>query len=352
MCNRCDSKPGAMRLSLAICLTAALAAGLLSKSVPDSYGYAADGSCRITGLDAHSTFHYEFTRVLALAAGFDEREAETIAVADEATDTGEFTGYAIKDGAIHVKFSNTERLAGNNATLWYHMPRRSKGYPVVTQPNGRPYPQALANTCGYFTKPFSNPVKAPCANPTMGELDQLREWAINGAALPEGKAPVVESTSQIPHDSDGNVAGRNLYALGIYLHALADSYSHEKCMMHRHVRAHAPQPYECKGIWHNTSEFGNYQGLNEAVRGAGVPFTLTAARALWQEILRYRAANGQGPAKWDENKYMEFARAFISSKTAALRVRKAVGTFNQLTGDAAVPQACTSSRARRPDPMN
>lgn len=339
---------------LAICLTVVLSIGLLSKSVPIGYGYAADASCRITGLAAHSTFHYEFTRVLAVAAGFNERDAEKIAVADEATDTGDFTGYQITGGAIRAVFNNTQRLGGNSATLWYHMARRSKGFPIVTQPNGQPYPQALANTCGYFTKPFSKPVKAPCADSTMGELDQLREWAINGAALPSGKAPMVEGTSDIPHDSSGNVTGRNLYALGIYLHALADSYSHEKCMMHRHIRAHVPQPYECKGVWHVTSEFGEYQGLDEAVKGAGVPFTLTAAKALWQEILNYRAANGQGPVKWDENKYMEFARDFISTKSALLRVRKAVTEFNQLTGETATPQpqACTNSKARKRDPMN
>jgi hypothetical protein len=340
-------------LPLTICLTVVLSVGLLSKSVPTGYGYAADASCRMTGLAQHSSFHYEFTRVLAVAAGFNERDAETIAVADEATDTGDFTGYTIKDGAIQATFNNTQRLGGNSATLWYHMARRSKGYPIVTQPNGKPYPQAQANTCGYFTKPSSKPVKAPCADPSAGELDQLREWAINGAALPPGKAPkVIEGEKDIPHDDSGNVTGRNLYALGIYLHALADSYSHEKCMMHRHVRLHIPQPFECKGVWHVTSEFGEYQGLDETIKGAGVPFTLTAAKALWQEILNYRAANGGGSTKWDENEYMEFARTFISTRTALLRVRKAVGVFNQLTGETTTQQACTSSNSRKRDPMN
>jgi hypothetical protein len=315
----------------------------------------------MTGLAQHSSFHYEFTRVLAVAAGFNERDAETIAVADEATDTGDFTGYRIKDGGeVNVQFSNTQRLGGASAPLWYHMARRSKGYPIVTQPDGKPYPQAKANTCGYFTKPFSKPVKAPCTNPTtgkpdptMGELDQLREWAINGVPLPSGKAPtIVVGAPPIPDDGHGNIAGRNLYALGIYLHALADSYSHEKCMMNRHIRLHVPQPYECKGVWHVTSEFGDYQGLDETIKGAGVPFTLTAAKALWQEILNYRAANGLGPAMWDENKYMTFARTFISARTALLRVRTAVREFNQLTGETTTQQACTSSRSRKRDPMN
>lgn len=350
MYNQDNRKRGGnARLTLAICLTAVLSVGLLSKNVPTGYGYAADGTCRVTGLaQTHSTFHYEFTRVLAAAAGFNETDAETIAVANEATDTGKFTGYPIKSGAITVAFNNTERLQGDNATLWYHMPRRSEGYPVVTQPNGQPYPGALANTCAYFTEPSQNPVKAPCANSTMGELDQLREWAINGTALPAGKAPTVESTSVIPHDSSGNVTGRNIYALGIYLHAIGDSYSHEKCMIDKHIRAHVPQPYECKSTWHVTSEFGDYQGPDVAVKGAGVPFTLTAAKAVWQEILKYRAANASGPTLWDENKYLEFARGFVTTESAMIRVRKAVREFNQLTGETVTPQPCASSGSSKP----
>ena len=345
-----------VRLMLAICLTTLLSGGLLSLNVPIGYGYAADGTCRITGLATHSTFHYEFTRVLALAAGFDETEAETIAVANEATDSSNFTGYLVNGNAITVAFNNTQRLAGANATLWYHMPRRSEGFPIVTQPNGKPYRGAMENTCGYFTKPFTKPVKAPCTDPNHGELDQLREWAINGAALPDGKAPTIIETSEdskkIPHDSSGNVTGQNIYALGIYLHAVSDSYSHEKCMMNRHLRAHVPQPYECKGVWHVTSEFGDYQGPQEDAKGAGVPYTLTAARAIWQEILKYRVANGLGGPKWDEQRYMEFAKAFIATKTPTLRVRKAVGEFNRLTGETATPQACPSSSARKSYSMN
>ena len=118
-------------------------------------------------------------------------------------------------------------------------------------------------------------------------------------------------------------------------------------MMSRHIRAHVPQPYECKGIWHVTSEFGDYLGLEEQAKGAGVPYTLTAAKAIWQEILKYRSADGLGPPKWDDNQYIAFAKDFIETKTAALRVRKAVTEFNRLTGETATPQACPSSSARK-----
>jgi hypothetical protein len=348
--NKNSHRRSSLRLMLAISLLAVLSVGLLSRNVPTGHGYAADGTCRITGLDTHSTFHYEFTRVLAAAAGFNATDAETIAVANEATDTGSFTGYATNGIATIVAFSNTERLVGDNATLWYHMPRRSHGFPIVTQPNGQAFPGALENTCLYFLKPFPQPVKAPCDKARQGELDQLRAWAINGAALPEGKAPKVIETSKnsrdIPNES-GNIIGQNVYALGIYLHAVGDSYSHEKCMMTRQLRAHVPQPFECKGVWHVTSEFGEYLGPQEAAKGAGVPFTLTAARALWQETLKYRQANGLGPPAWDENRFMQFAKDFIATKSAALRVRKAVGEFNQITGATAMPQACPSSRSRK-----
>src|SRR6185295_13474768 len=127
-------------------------------------------------VQTHSTFHYEFTRVLAAAAGFQVDDAETIAVANEATDTGGFTGYAINSGAKSAAFTNTQRLGGDSATLWYHMARRSQDYPVVTQPDGTAYPGALQNTCGYFTQPSDKPVLAPCADTRNGELDQLRNW--------------------------------------------------------------------------------------------------------------------------------------------------------------------------------
>ena len=38
------------RLMLAICLTTVLAVGLLSNRVPTGYGYAAEATCRMTGL--------------------------------------------------------------------------------------------------------------------------------------------------------------------------------------------------------------------------------------------------------------------------------------------------------------
>jgi hypothetical protein len=347
--NKNSHMRSSLRLMLAVSLLAVLSAGLLSRNVPTGHGYAADGTCRITGLDTHSTFHYEFTRVLAAAAGFNATDAETIAVSNEATDTGSFKGYATNGIATTVAFSNTERLVGENATLWYHMPRRSQGYPRVTQPNGQAFPGALDNTCLYFLKPFPQPVKAPCADRRQGELDQLRAWAINGEALPADKAPTVTSDSpkDMPRDSSGDVLGRNVYALGIYLHAVGDSYSHEKCMMTRHIRAHVPRPFECKGVWHVTSEFGEYLGPQEDAKGAGVPFTLTAAKALWQETLKYRQANGLGPPAWDENRYMQFAKDFIATKTAALRVRKAVAEFNHITGGTAMPQPCSNSRSRK-----
>lgn len=351
-----EKRSRSVRVMLAICLAAVLSAALLSRNVTPGYGYAADGTCRITGLDTHSTFHYEFTRVVAVAAGFDETDAEKIAVANEATDTGKFTGYAINPKATTVEFNNTQRLQGDNATLWYHMPRRSEGFPIVTQPDGKPYRGAMKNTCGYFTKRFTKPVKAPCDNPNRGELDQLREWAINGGTLPAGKAPTIIETSadsrKIPHDRGGNVTGRNVYALGIYLHAVGDSYSHEKCMMNRHLRAHVPRPFECKGIWHVTSEFGDYHGPQEDAKGAGVPYTLTAAKAIWQEILKYRVANGLGAPSWDENRFMEFAKAFIATKTPTLRVRKAVAEFNHVTGQTAMPQPCPSSKSVKSYFMN
>lgn len=330
---------GRQRRAAAICVTAAIALGLLFKAVPQSYGFAADAQRTDTGLANHSSVHYEFTRVLAAAAGFNTKDAETIAVACEATDTNTFEGYAISGGPITVTFANTHRIKSPNR-FFYHFGRRALNFPIVTQPDGTAYSGALQNTCGYFppdtgTKRASREVTAPCYLPEVGELDQLRAWAINGTTLPPRRAPLVKLTSPIPHDSAGNVTGQNIYALGIYLHALGDSYSHERCFIDAQFRYHKPNPHSCQATWHLESEFGEFtSSSNEA--GAGVPFTLTAAEALWQEVLKYRLATGGKPT-WTRDQFMDFANAFVALPTAIERVTLAVTTFNELTGETVTP---------------
>lgn len=337
-------------LTIAICVTmAVIAIGLLSKAVPQSYGFAADAQRAYTGLANHSTFHYEFTRVLAAAAGFSTTDAETIAVACEATDTNDFTGYPINGGAITVSFTNTHRIQSANR-FFYHFARRAQGYPIVTQPDKTAYPNASRNTCDYFppitpmagTPKPKREVTAPCVVPGMGELDQLREWAINKKPLPPGRAPVVDSESTIDHGPRGNMIGGNIYALGIYIHALGDSYSHEKCMIEARFRYHKPNPYPCQTAWHLNSEFGTYVG-DSTTQGAGVPFTLTAAEAVWQEILKYREARGfAGEPKWTEAQFKAFVNEFVGLTDATARVDLAVAKFNELTGETVVPPGGSS----------
>lgn len=311
----------ALKVAAALALTAAL---LTNGPAPSAHGFAAEATSQITGLKTgHSSFHYELTRVLAVYAGFTKEEAEEIAVACEAVDSGAFTGYPINGGAVvTVRVGNTERTGGNN--LFYHFARRSDAYEVAG------FPGTKADTCLYFVGGPSIPTRAPC--PAEGpELDQIRNWAFGGADLGDDRAPTDAPRgrgSQIPH--------KTLVALGIYLHSVGDSYSHELCMLEEHARTHVPLSQSCSPMWH-ASPLGEL-----GPKARGLPFTKTAAREVWRGLRRYKERDA---AERVPQEVERIINEYAATAGACERVNYLVNAFNEKTGETTtIP--CADDRRR------
>jgi hypothetical protein len=288
-----------------------LVALFVTGPVPTTSGFNADATQQITGLQTHSSFHYEMVRVLAILAGFPKNEAEQIAVAGEAVDLGTFTGYKLSNGARTLTIRNTNRFGPNGR--FYHFARRSSQYEQANAPGSK------SNTCEYFIGGDpNNPNTAPCTRKGP-ELDQIRNWAFD---LP-GPGP---EAGQFPRDGSGNrIKPKTLIALGIYLHAIGDTYSHEQCMIVQSFRFHKPKPPSCNAAWHTDYPVGDF--------GEGLPFTRAAANEVWRALRQYRGADGSLPPR--------FIEEFISTSDACARVKFAVDTFNSLTGDSTTMIVCS-----------
>ncbi len=239
-------------------------------------------------LAAHSTFHYELTRTLARAAGFSVTAAESLAVADEATDTGSFTG----ETGVTISLNGTKRVSG--VGQYWHFARRDSNNATSEYL----YPGAR-NTCAYFSLP---PRTCPGDEP---ELDEIEKWAVYAQDQPQ---PGVPQASVDAGKTFQPLAGKNLFALALYLHALADSYSHEACMASAHVRTHKPLPLECSAVhWHIKAEFGGDPAVDK-----GVSYTREAAQATWFALKWFREKNGlAGAPLWSDEQAFEFIESWI-----------------------------------------
>jgi hypothetical protein len=305
------------RMLISIFAMAMAVSVFVSGLLPVAYGYNADATNAITGLATHASFHYEMVRVLAMQAGFNKDEAEQIAVAGEAVDLGTFTGYKLTNRAITMTIGNTNRFGPNG--LLYHFARRSSEYEQV------PVPGSQGNTCEYFKNGNpNNKYTAPCTKKGP-ELDQIRNWAFDL----KGPKP---ASNQLPLNAKGApVKAKTLVALGIYLHAIGDTYSHEKCMIDQSWRFHKPNPFSCNTSWH-TDPRGDF--------GEGTPFTKSAANEVWKALQQYRGDAASNPPS--------FITEFIALKVACDRVKFAVDAFNKLAGtNTQITCSAAPAKARR-----
>lgn len=258
-------------------------------------------------LAAHSTFHYELTRTLARAAGFSAEEAEFIAVIDEATDTGNFTG----ETGVQVQLQGTQRVSPVGP--YWHFARRGRNNATgdYVYPGGR-------NTCEYFAGTFD-----PCPD-GEAELAEIEQWAVYGAALSRNGVPKISRDGGVTFQT---VQGRTLEALAIYLHALADSYSHEACMRAEKFRGHKPQPAECNAVaWHIDAEFGH-----NPRQETGASYTEEAAQATWFAVKWYRQQNNLlGRASWTDVQAAKFIKAWVKLEQALVRREVAVRALETL----------------------
>jgi hypothetical protein len=264
-------------------------------------------------LQAHSTFHYELTRMLARAAGFDAVEADKIAVACQATDDGEFAGDTLASGtAYRVAIANTERIQLEELPqgAYWHMARRgctdsssAFAYPAIT---------ATCNTCEYFTtRDFCD---VNLRNEPIPDLNSIDRWALRSAPAAVLKYPAPEYKLGNTEGVVGTqVPPGSLHAIGVYFHSLADSYSHEKCMDTDEFRSHKPLPSWCSGtVWHESEEFGP----------VGHAYTADAALALFRAARNHQCARGRQP-RWTEADVQAFMSSWLGKATAGERAQQA-----------------------------
>lgn len=289
---------------LTLILLMALAATAFSRVAPRK-NYGED--IRTPNLAPHSTFHYELTRALAKAAGFTAEEAERLAVIDEATDTGSFTG----ETKFSATVQGTQRVSADG--LYWHFARRDRDNVTneYVLPGGR-------NTCAYFTN-ASNACPGGRA-----ELEEIEAWAVYGRGTPSTGIPQISFDGG---ETFRNVSGQSLEALAIYLHALADSYSHEACMKAEQFRGHKPRPLECTAVdWHIDEEYGKTEAQDE-----GVSYTEEAGMATWLALKWFRAQNGfVENAKWNDAQVQAFVKKWASFEPAEMRRELAVKVFAAL----------------------
>lgn len=258
-------------------------------------------------LAAHSTFHYELTRTLARAAGFSAEEAELIAVVDEATDTGTFTG----ETGVSIQVEGTKRVSTVGA--YWHFARRDRDNAT----GGYLYPGAR-NSCEYFNGTLQT---CPGGQP---ELDEIENWAVYGTAMPSTGTPQI---SRNGGKTLQPIQSKTLDALAIYLHALADSYSHEACMKAEQFRGHKPNPDECNAVaWHNEAEFGH-----RPRQDTGVNYTEEAAHATWLALKWYRQQNNlAGAAVWSDEQALQFIKKWVLFDKALVRREAAIKALEMM----------------------
>jgi hypothetical protein len=276
-------------------------------AVSNSWGYAEDIT---TDKGAHSTFHYELVRTLARAAGFCENDADMIAVANQTTDVGKFQG----ELGFSLQLKNTERISSNG--MYWHEARR--GCTNVTGQYFYPTNNTSCNTCDYFIN-----TDQACVN-NQPEVTGIENWAVYGAntlAPPNGKVPTFSTNGGRTFRP---VVAKSLIALGIYLHAMEDSYSHEECMKNEQFRAHKPSPTECNGqVWHIDEEYGS--------TGLGVNYTINAGIATWRALNNFRTLYaGTNTPLWDEPTAKQFITEFAFLDAATDRRDKALTAFQAL----------------------
>jgi len=271
--------------------------------LPFQLGWRYAEDIQTPGVGPHSTFHYEMTRTLARAAGFSADESEWIAVLEEATDALDFTG----ETGRSVQLRGTDRSGPNG--LYWHFARRGATNVTgdYTYPGGR-------NTCEYFTTGDTCPDGGP-------ELAEIESWAVYGETTPSCGVP------QFSRDGGAtfrDVQGKTLEALGIFLHSLADSYSHEACMKEAQFRGHKPLPKECSAIyWHEEAEYGSNPRVDE-----GVGYTREAAWATWLALKWFRQQNHlAGEAVWNDQQVKEFIENWIHLNRAHDRRNAAVEAY-------------------------
>ncbi len=317
----------------------------------------------------HSTFHYEFTRTLLRAAGFTADEAEKAAVTCQATDWQLFTsktgsamhGYFVGYTGLKVSVNNTSRIDVYQSRFW-HFPRRaaSTSTPSLTYPAVGEVSGIKSNTCDYFST--SN----VCKDPKKPELSIIDDWAINGnsrAISGAGYSGISTPTVSVNGANQNPVAGK-VWGFGVYLHSLADSFSHEACMKTNQLNYHPEQESKDSATYSTafpqcSSEnvHGNFRATTEVpaaeFNGGNpkiasypnndptLPWTKAAGRAVYASARLFASKNlGTRTELWSEADRNTFIDGFAALGTATKRADCALKAWDSLAKGEKTPPVC------------
>jgi len=266
----------------------------------------------------HSTFHYELTQVLAMAAGYSYEDANEVALASNAVDTFPSTlnttscedaindASLVNDGTLPsilgtVRYQDDLEPELVAQASFFHWGRR----PSVNAYGEDYYADGIdADTCNYYGE---------CTY----EVSELESWAVAGNKVDAFSSTTVPCVAQ-PGSGYKDVKEGSLVALGIYLHSLADSYSHQACMKETLARGHSDEGTDgvasCEAReWHLEEEYG--EGGSRGSLGAGINYTYNSAIAVYEALKTYGQYNGSAGSQTPPNSEDINLEAFISDFT-------------------------------------
>jgi hypothetical protein len=260
--------------------------------------------------DEHSTYHYDLIKVLCLKAGFSKDTAEIItrfsALVDQINPKA---NYPYKSALNNISISDTfpdwnESIAGTergsttknqlyNETpaIYWHFPFRNPNDTITGPMMNGDYPKAA--DVSYRKYPYYWRV------PFNDYMSNIKDWALyskGGPGMPDKNSPdtikyfnsVTQQYVPIPQGS--------LAALGIFLHILADSYSHENCAVNDTLRTHPPNSQGCGLDYHTVYEYA-YTDSIYACRQAEC-----GVQASWRVLMEYRRVhNLTNPVIWTKD---------------------------------------------------
>jgi hypothetical protein len=136
-------------------------------------------------------------------------------------------------------------------------------------------------------------------------LNSIRDWALYSSGFlgkPDNSCPSLIYFYNATTQQYEKVQPGSVQAMGIYLHSLADSYSHEHCMVTDTLRSHPTWSDACGLTYHSFYEFA-YDTAIPAMAHATPCF-----QALWRALIAYKAENGfASPSLWaiDNNGFQD-----------------------------------------------
>ena len=258
--------------------------------------------------EVHSSIHYDITKLLAVKMGLSPDTAEIIArfcaLVDQINPkpnypyTWSLNNISIPDTfpGWNESLAGTERGGLNNnsqneftAQYWHFAfrdPADTLTGPLVW---GDAYPEAT--DFDYYTGPTYF-----WRVPITYNLHSMMQWAFyNGGlpGLPDTLAPVQVKYADATSSGYQLVQPNSIQAFAIFLHSLADSYSHEECMVHDTLRAHPSEDPYCGLTYHSGHEFA-YDTSMRAKKHAD-----SCMHAIWRSLREFKRVHGIiSPSLW------------------------------------------------------